>query len=355
MASQLSAIPFEFRRWLCASLFAFAVLAFSGLSMPCAWADAQVEKPPEPALKLPSLDSLFESATRADHIGRILVPVLINSQGPYLFVLDTGANRSVLTPKLVELLKLPVEATDKVVMSGVTGTSSVPTVRVQQLQTGDIVLRNQMLPIADPLSPDVAGILGVDALEDTRVIVNFASGKIVIRKAHHEGKMDGLTRIPGQFRFGRLLVIKATVGRIPVKAVIDTGSQHTLANPALRQRLGLSKGLKVARETVVIGETLASQPGEIGRVPLIRMGGLQIIDPIVVFGDFYVFKLWHLDEEPALIIGMDLIGGLDTFVIDYQRGEVQIRVRELFHDPFDIKKGGASAGAAPDVSSDVSG
>ena len=55
---------------------------------------------------------------------------------------------------------------------------------------------------------------------------------------------------------------------------------------------------------------------------------------------------------PALIIGMDLIGGLDTFLIDYQRGEVQIRVRELFHDPFNIKKGGASAGAAPDVSSD---
>ena len=35
------------------------------------------------------------------------IEVLINGQGPFRFVVDTGAGRSVLTPAIVEKLALP--------------------------------------------------------------------------------------------------------------------------------------------------------------------------------------------------------------------------------------------------------
>ena len=44
-----------------------------------------------------------------------------------------------------------------------------------------------------------------------------------------------------------------------------------------------------------------------------------------VGGEFYVFRLWDLEQEPAVVIGMDMIGSLEAFLIDYQRGEIQVR------------------------------
>jgi hypothetical protein len=44
----------------------------------------------------------------------------------------------------------------------------------------------------------------------------------------------------------------------------------------------------------------------------------------VIFADFHVFKLWGLDQQPALLIGMDLLGVLERLVIDYRRNEVSM-------------------------------
>jgi hypothetical protein len=284
------------------------------------WVRAAAEEPAQPPL--------LDTSARWDRIGRILVPITVNGQGPFRFVLDTGANRTVLTPRLAATLGLEVSASRKAILSGVTGSATVPTVYVEQVKAGDVVLERQHLPVADSLSPDVQGILGVDALADTRIRVEFDSAKIQIRRAHGGAAgADGLTRIPTQCRLKRLLMIKATVGRVPVSAVFDTGSQYTLANAALRARLGLPARVAASNATEVIGETLARQPGEKHVVPMIRMGSMQTLNPTVIIGDFHVFRFWDLDDEPAIVIGMDLIGTLETLLIDYQRCEIRIRAR----------------------------
>ncbi len=43
------------------------------------------------------------------------------------------------------------------------------------------------------------------------------------------------------------------------------------------------------------------------------------------FVDLPIFERWRLSDEPALLIGMDVLGILDTLVIDYHRRELQIR------------------------------
>ncbi len=298
---------------------AFALLV---IGFPCA---ADILTTPSLSLSRPPL---YEGRTRTDPIGRILVPVMVNHRGPFQFVLDTGANSTVLTPKLVATLGSSVAGNDTVTISGVTGSASVSTVVVDLIEAGGVVLGNQRLPVADALSNDTDGVLGADALAGTCVLVDLLKSTIVIRHAHHEEVMDGLTRIHGQFRFGRLLVVRASVGRVPVKAVIDTGSEYTLGNSALQRRLGIPARAGASDADVdVVGETLKRQIGERRQVQLLRMGNLQVPGSNIVFGDFYVFKLWGLESEPAIVLGMDILGGLDTFVIDYQRGEIQVRPR----------------------------
>ncbi len=60
--------------------------------------------------------------------------------------------------------------------------------------------------------------------------------------------------------------------------------------------------------------------------PAIGLGSITIHDPGVTFGDLYIFKQWRLTSEPAILIGMDTLGLLDTLIIDYRRHELQLRM-----------------------------
>lgn len=269
----------------------------------------------------------YEATTHPDQIGRIIVPVMVNHKGPFPFALDTGANRTVLTPRLVLALGLHTD-NEAVTIEGATGSASVPTAIVEQVAAGDVVLEGKRLPIADAMTADIDGILGVDGLESKRILVDFISRRIDIRNAKHGRPLRAAMRIPAQLRFGRLIVVDALVDGSKVKAVIDTGSEYTLGNDALRAALELPAAADARNAAIdVLGETAALQQGRRHPVQSIKVGDVQAIHFNVVFGEFYIFKLWDLDAQPALVIGMDLIGKLDELVIDYEREEVQMLPR----------------------------
>jgi predicted aspartyl protease len=272
-------------------------------------------------------DALYAIPTRLDRIGRIIVPVMVNGQGPFSFVLDTGANATALTPHLALRLGLPVDETLMMMMNGVTGSALFPTAPVNRVEAGAAVLTAQRLVVADASTVGADGVLGVDGFKDKVVLVDFIRDRVRVLDARAHRPSPELTRIPAKLRFGSLLIIDATVGSHRVKAVIDTGGQRTLGNMALHALLGLRSGANHQNVAEVIGATEARQKGEQHVIQAISMGQLTIKGLIVTFGDFYVFKLWDLTSQPAIVIGMDMIGTLDTFGIDYTRDELQIRVR----------------------------
>jgi ABC-type transporter lipoprotein component MlaA len=75
-----------------------------------------------------------------------------------------------------------------------------------------------------------------------------------------------------------------------------------------------------------MGATLAVENGEVIDTPAIEMGPVQIRDYGVTFADVYIFRHWRYTNEPAIMIGMDALGMLDTLIIDYKRKELQIRM-----------------------------
>src|SRR3984885_11362307 len=279
--------------------------------------------PATPAEPPPKAD--YDAATHADQIGRVVVPVMVNGRGPFSFALDTGANRTVLTPHLAQTLGLLVSSDDKVTMNGTTGSADVATALVEKVAAGDVTLIDQQLPVASALTSDIDGVLGVDGLASKRVMVDFKSGKIEIRNSRFEEPLSGVRRMSAQLRFGRLMVVDAYVERVRVKAVIDTGSEYTLGNPELYAALQDPSHARVTYPAVEVrGETLDVQPGERWPVVAIKVGDVNAIHFSIVFGHFYIFHLWNLEHQPAVVIGMDLMSRLDTLVLDYQRREVQM-------------------------------
>jgi hypothetical protein len=125
---------------------------------------------------------------------------------------------------------------------------------------------------------------------------------------------------------GTLVVVDAFVGNVRCKAVIDTGGQVTIANLALKDALTHAGAAQRSKIDTIIGATKDIEKGELMDTPAIGLGAISIHDPGVTFGDLYIFKQWRLTAEPAILIGMDTLGLLDTLIIDYRRHELQLRM-----------------------------
>jgi len=80
-------------------------------------------------------------------------------------------------------------------------------------------------------------------------------------------------------------------------------------------------------KNTIVGVTLDEQHGETLFAPSVDIGDLTISGMRVTFGDIYIFDAWKMTEEPAILIGMDIIGLLDTLIIDYKRKELHLRPR----------------------------
>jgi len=74
-----------------------------------------------------------------------------------------------------------------------------------------------------------------------------------------------------------------------------------------------------------VGATPALGVGALQMAPSIRLGDTEILNLRITFGDLHVFRVWNLESEPALLIGMDLLGTVERLVIDYRRREIQVQ------------------------------
>ena len=267
----------------------------------------------------------FVAPTRRDQIGRIWAPVFINGRGPFRLVLDTGASHSGVTAMVAVALGIPTDQSPPVTLRGVTGSATVPTIRVDTLSVGDVAVDSPLLPIVPDAMGGAEGILGSEGLTNKRIFIDFRHDRITIAYSRGEKAGSDFVRIPFRSLHGQLIVVDAMVGRVRAKAIIDTGGQTTVANIALRNALGHHKG--GGRPDQIIGATMVAENGEIIATPAIELGKIKMLDPGVTFADLYIFKQWKLTGEPAILIGMDALGVLDALIIDYRQHELHVRTQ----------------------------
>ena len=181
----------------------------------------------------------FAVPTTNDRAGRIVVEVFINELGPYRFIVDTGANRSVMSQRLAQSLALPVGTEADAVVHGITGFAVMPQVLIRAMRVGTLELAAQRLAVLpDMVFGDTDGILGIDALQQARIDIDFARDKVVVRRSS-VASSEGRLVVRAKVRDRGLMLVSGKVGRVRVKAIIDTGAQRTLGNEALRQALAL--------------------------------------------------------------------------------------------------------------------
>jgi predicted aspartyl protease len=277
---------------------------------------------------------LFATPTRLDRSGRILAPVMINGQGPFRLIVDTGASHSTLSSQLAQLLGLEPSDEYALVLNGVTGTARVPGVLIDRLQAGDLAIKQTRMPVLQSsLMAGADGVLGLAGLDASHVYVDFRKDRVVIARKEQDA-LRNYARIQGSRIRDGLIAVDARILRVRAVAIIDTGAERSLGNLALRDavRKQLAEGALVTSAEVT-GVTMDVVVGEAGAAPRITLGeGIKIDDVPVTYGDFHIFKVWNLEKRPALLVGMDVLGLLDAFEIDFAKAEMHIATRNMRPD-----------------------
>ncbi len=292
-----------------------------GASAPPVLPDAEIS---EVVVEAP--EPRFAAPTLRDRIGRIWAPVLINGRGPYRLVLDTGATHSAIIAHVATSLGIPVGDYSTVRVTGVTGSAVVPTISVSRMDVGELSMTSSILPVVADVFGGAEGVLGTEGLSDKRIVIDFGHDRVTIIRSRGELGKAGLTTLPLRPLRDRLLSLDVRVGGVRAKAIIDTGAQITIGNNALRAAL-MRHDVKDVKRSEVEGVTLDVAVGDMMRAPVVSVGPLQLIGINITYGDMYIFERWKLNREPVLVLGMDVLGTVDTLVIDYRLRQLQMRLR----------------------------
>lgn len=274
--------------------------------------------------------------TAFDQARRMTVPVRLGKRGPFQFVVDTGANRTVIGLETAESCSLASDGMAPV--HGIVGTQPAPLVRVPVLRVGQVQSGNLSLPVLPRASLGADGLLGIDVLRNRRMRLNFRGNTFEIGPSGKGAAVQSLgggggTRIPdashgitvpAQYRSGQLVIFDADVAGVPVRAFLDSGAQITCGNEALRDVL-LRERPELAERMVgtqLISATGQTSPARLAPLPRLRLGGMALNNIRAAFAPLHIFSLWGLNERPAMLVGVDILRHFDEVTLDFGRREV---------------------------------
>jgi predicted aspartyl protease len=278
---------------------------------------ARVEADPAPPAA--PADAKPESLALAkDAVARMTIAVTVNGQGPFPFVIDTGADRTVISRELAAALNLP--SGPHVIMHESAGVEEVETVRITRLVIGNRVVEGIDAPVVAAANLGAAGLLGIDSLHDQHVVLDFRSKRLLSVSSRSEVYEPGAIVVRGKSRFGQLVLVDAEVRGVPVYVILDSGAQNTVGNPAL-QRLLTHAGAHAYPPTQIISVTGGATPAEFADIADLQLGTMTIRNMPLAFAKLHTFERFGLTDKPAMLLGMDVLALCQKVTVDFKRRE----------------------------------
>jgi len=306
------------------------VLAAGLLGGSVAWAQPATTKLDSVA-GVPETDTTTQTQDvkfRNEHDDRMTVPVRLSGAGPYRFLVDTGADRTAVSREIADHLNL--KSAGGAELHTVAGMSEVKTATVHDFEFTHPPESSVDAAVLESANIGADGIVGVDLLRSQRVQFDFQNQtmSIVPSKSPDFSAEPGTIVVEARRKNGRLIVTDAQANGQSLTVVLDTGSQVSIGNQALRDRL-VGRGLVNGRQTVelesVTGEKIT---GDYMFVRELDIGGIGLNNLAIVFTDAHTFKQLGLDKRPALLLGMNAIRAFKKVSIDFANKKFRVVLPE---------------------------
>jgi predicted aspartyl protease len=256
---------------------------------------------------------------------RLTLPVMVNGQGPFEFLVDTGSNRTVISRELASTLKLPPGV--KVRIREMAGANDAGTVLIDRLAIGARVIRHIEAPSLAADNIGAAGMLGVDALRDLHVVLDFKAMHLSSSPSRAEVADPRTIVVHGKNRLGELILSHSTVRGVPILVVVDSGSEVSVGNEALLRLLTKrSLGQDPPSKTEIVDVTGRRLILEQDQIAEADVGGLVIHNMPLAFADLPIFRYLGLTDTPAVFLGMDVLSQCERVSVDVRRREATFTV-----------------------------
>lgn len=276
---------------------------------------SQPSPPPAPAEEAVALGE--------DQEDRMTVPVTINGGGPYAFVVDTGAERTVIARELAETLGLDRGRSIRV--HSMSGVGDIGSFVIPALSVSNRAANRVDAPAFARFNLGAEGLLGIDSLKAHRVLFDFERGRMTIAPSRMPvERLDPDTIVvTARSRFGRLILTEAVVAGQRVRVIVDTGSEYTIANLALRRALEKRGRLPALTPVEIRSVTGGLVRGEVGTVGDLNIGGLKLTNLALAFAEVHPFRQLQLDDRPAILLGMNALKAFDRVSIDFATRKIR--------------------------------
>jgi predicted aspartyl protease len=242
----------------------------------------------------------------------ILLPVEINGEGPFEFILDTGAVTSLLSSELGEKLGVKVIGSKEGQSAG--GSVSVSLAKVDSLAVGSVKLEDVDVGLVDlshigkTVGAKIDGDLGYNFLKHFRVTLDYRQNEIWLddpKRFEFAGKSTAITEVALRLASPAKPLILVDVysnGRGPFQFAIDTGTSTTAITPELANQL------RVASSPIGPATTGGAQVDvTAGVLPSFQVGGARIDNLNVIVADFFAMLSNAIGTKLDGIVGYNFL------------------------------------------------
>jgi predicted aspartyl protease len=261
-----------------------------------------------------------------------VVNLMINGQGPFKFVIDSGAGFVVVSEGLAKRLKLRPVAKGGT-SRGVSGTGRFAIVYgiLDRIDFGGLAIENvptYIRKVHDSERTRVDGYIGLSVLSHFVVAVDFDSKRLELRPSGTPvaPPAEGDIAVPFRMTNGGMLSVRADIGKdVPLNFIVDTGATSTVVSQRAYERFNLAEKEHKGVTVRVIGAG-----GVTENVPIVVLDQL-LIDGAARRQEFVRAIVLDLDPvnetagfEQAGIIGSDYLR-FYRVEFDFDTGRVVLR------------------------------
>jgi len=290
---------------------------------------AQTLAPPVPGAPK---DDAARIAAASDAAKHLTVPVYISGAGPFHFVVDTGADRSVIAEDVA--MRLGLVRGQEVTVQGVVRTVASQLVAVADVSFGTIERRNLTIPVLPRALMGADGYLGLDAVDGARVTLDFKNQELLVGRSVTPSFFrlvrPSEAMVPVSGRMGHLRSLNCRVDGVGTVCFLDTGAEISVGNSRLFSALLESDPrYDVLGMLPITGITGGVIVGKVIRLNTIRLHSVTFSQAVVAIADMQIFDVWDLADQPALLIGMNWLRQFERVSIDYGLKEIRFNLASM--------------------------
>jgi predicted aspartyl protease len=225
-----------------------------------------------------SIQAQSEIRFRLVHDTLVVVSVMAGEEGPFDFVLDTGADTTIVDPSIAPKLSLaPLGSVQQTTLAGV---QTLARGSIRALSAGPVHVENLPVLVQDlaelrKMDSHIEGIAGQNFLSHFNYLLDYRKHLVRIELASEIRDAIEGDQVPMETIENRMIVASEAQsrGRAKLRLLLDSGANSVVLMRAASQTLNLptqERGLEV---------TSSGQVGlKVGRVHVLTIGSKQFHD-----------------------------------------------------------------------------